>query len=176
MGNVWSDSFPRKQTMRPHFTSSRSLRHDDSDMIPSYLRLQEHTLILSHLEDWEQLHGLGKEPDEHRELYSSKDHLVDEVIQQLFEHFLESDSARQLGSNITFTCEEQDALHTVHKNRALEPAHITALIVCQANLLQCQEVKHTGDMLPQRKPICLSDDTLQAALQRVHYCTVQWEP
>jgi hypothetical protein len=85
-------------------------------MIPSYFCLQERALILSHLEDWEQLQGLGKERDEHRELYSSKDRLVDEVIQDLFEQFPERDSARQLESNIAFMCEERDALHTVHKD------------------------------------------------------------
>jgi hypothetical protein len=159
--------------MRPHFTSSRSLLHNDSDMIPSYFRLQERTLILSRLEDWEELHGLGKERDEHGELYSSKDHLVDEVSQQLFEHFPERDSARQLGSSIAFTHEEQDALHTVHKNCVFEPAHITALIACQADLVQCQETKHTGNTPPKRELICLSNDTLQAVLQPAHCCVSQ---
>jgi hypothetical protein len=151
--------------MRPHFTSSRSLLHDDGEMIPSYFRPQERALILSRLEDWEQLQGLGKEQDEHGELYSSKDRLVDEVIQQLFENFPERDSARQPGSGIAFMREEQDALHTVRKNCVFDPAHVTALIACQTNLLQCQEAKHMGDTLPQRKLICLSVDAIQVALQ-----------
>jgi hypothetical protein len=106
--------------MRPHFTSSKPLLPDHRAMIPSYFRPQERALILSRLEDWEQLQGLGKERDEHGELYSSKDRLVDEVIQELFEQFPERDSARRPGSAIAFTREERDALHTVRKNHFLE--------------------------------------------------------
>jgi hypothetical protein len=106
--------------MRPHFTSSESFLPNDRAMIPSYFRPLERALILSRLEDWEQLQGLGKERDEHGELYSSKDRLVDEVIQELFEQFPERDSARRPESNIAFTREERDALHTVRKKLVLE--------------------------------------------------------
>jgi hypothetical protein len=68
---------------------------------------------MSRLDDWEQLRGVGKERDADGELYSSKDHLVDEVIQDLFAKFPERDSAKQLWSKIAFTREERDSLHTV---------------------------------------------------------------
>jgi hypothetical protein len=129
--------------MRPDFTSSWSLPHNDRAMIPSYFQLQECALILSCLEDWEQLQGLGKEQDEHGELYSSKDRLVDEVIQELFEQFLERDSARRPESVIAFTREERDTLHTVCRTHVLEYVHVTPSIACQADLLQCQEAKRT---------------------------------
>jgi hypothetical protein len=106
-------------------------------MIPSYFRPQERALILSRLEDWEQLQGLGKERDEHGELYSSKDRLVDEVIQELFEQFPERDSARRPESRIAFTREERDALHTVRRIPVVEEVHVTVSIASQADFLQC---------------------------------------
>jgi hypothetical protein len=68
---------------------------------------------------------------------------VDEVIQELFKQFPERDSARRPESRIAFTHEERDALHTVRRTHVLEYVHVTPSIAHQADLLQCQEAKHT---------------------------------
>jgi hypothetical protein len=70
-------------------------------------------LMMSRLDNWEQLRGVGKECDVDGELYSSKDRLVDEVIQDIFAKFPERDSAKQSWSKVAFTHEERDSLHTV---------------------------------------------------------------
>jgi hypothetical protein len=82
-------------------------------MITSIFRAEERALVMSRLDEWEQLRGVGKERDADGELYSSKDRLVDEVIQDIFAKFLERDSAKQPWSKLAFTHEERDSLHTV---------------------------------------------------------------
>jgi hypothetical protein len=87
-------------------------------MITSSFRAEEQALVMSRLDEWEQLRGVGKERDVNGELYSSKDRLVDEVIQDIFAKFPERDSAKQPWSKLAFTREEQDSLHTVSPVRA----------------------------------------------------------
>jgi hypothetical protein len=82
-------------------------------MITSIFRAEERALVMSRLDEWEQLRGVGKERDADGELYSSKDRLVDEVIQDIFAKFPERDSAKQPWSKLAFTREERDSLHTV---------------------------------------------------------------
>jgi hypothetical protein len=87
-------------------------------MITSIFRPEERALVLSRLDDWEELRGVGKERDANGEIYSSKDRLVDEVIQDIFAKFPERDSAKQPWSKIAFTREERDSLHTVSSSMA----------------------------------------------------------
>jgi hypothetical protein len=82
-------------------------------MITSIFRAEERELVMSCLDEWEQLRGIGKERDMNGEIYSSKDRLVDEVIQGIFAKFLERDSVKQPWSKLAFTREERDSLHTV---------------------------------------------------------------
>jgi hypothetical protein len=42
-------------------------------MITSIFRAEERVLVMSCLDEWEQLRGVGKERDADGELYSSKD-------------------------------------------------------------------------------------------------------
>jgi hypothetical protein len=58
-------------------------------MITSIFCPEEQALVLLQLDDWEELRGVGKEHNANGEIYSSKDQLVDEVIQDIFAKFPE---------------------------------------------------------------------------------------
>jgi hypothetical protein len=54
-------------------------------MITSIFHAEERVLVMLHLDEWEQLRGIGKERDADGKLYSSKDQLVDKVIQDILQ-------------------------------------------------------------------------------------------
>jgi hypothetical protein len=103
---------PRKREVSRSKTWHRFL-HPQLTMITSIFRAEERALVMSCLDEWEQLRGVGKERDANGELYSSKDRLVDKVIQDIFAKFPERDSAKQPWSKLAFTHDERDSLHTV---------------------------------------------------------------
>jgi hypothetical protein len=84
-------------------------------MLPAYFRDPERELILSYLEEWDSLKGRSKEQDEHGDLFSLRDRLVDHIIHERFERFPERDVSREPDSPIAFTQDDRDKLHTMSR-------------------------------------------------------------
>lgn len=82
-------------------------------MLQSFFRAEERALILKNLEDWQGLAGCGTQRDDDGDLYSAKDDLIDNIVQELFETFPERDITQHPGSSIAMSQSDRDKLHTV---------------------------------------------------------------
>jgi hypothetical protein len=91
-----------------------------SSMLPSLFHNPERELNLSYLEEWDGLKGCSKERNEQGDLFSPRDCLVDNIIMELFEHFLEWDIDCQPGNPLVFQPMDRDKLHTVSNNLSVK--------------------------------------------------------
>jgi hypothetical protein len=82
-------------------------------MLRSLFRDPECELILTYLEEWDGLKGRSKERDEQGDLFSPQDHLVDNIIKELFERFPERDIGQQPENPLAFQPMDRDKLHAV---------------------------------------------------------------
>lgn len=90
------------------------LNHQPSTtMLPSFFRPEERKHILSYLDEWEGLKGAPKTEDEEGDLVSSKDLLIDRIIQDLFSKFPERDMSVSPEDPLVWVQADRDRLHGV---------------------------------------------------------------
>jgi hypothetical protein len=136
-------------------------------MLWSLFRNPERELILTYLEEWDGLKGRSKEPDEQGDLFSPQDHLVDNIIKELFERFPEWDIGQQPENPLVFQPMDRDKLHTVCIIPSFD-AHSSLLTAGETIPVQhvCTRTASRGIEKHENRETYLSAFALQAALCR----------
>lgn len=94
-----------------HLTEPKPL----TTMLPSIFRTAERNLVLEYLDEWKKLKGSGKGMDNEGDLLSLKDELVNQIIQDLFNHFPERDLTRSPQHPLVWEQADRDLLHAVRQ-------------------------------------------------------------
>ncbi|KAF8608029.1 hypothetical protein BDV93DRAFT_504543 [Ceratobasidium sp. AG-I] len=81
-------------------------------MLQSTFTKAERNLLLSKVEQWQDLKGTSRKRNEEGDLVNPKDGFIDDLIEEFFSEFPERDIARQPDSETAFTQKERDKLHS----------------------------------------------------------------
>lgn len=80
-------------------------------MLPARFNAEEKSFLLSRIDEWDELEGLGRERNSEGDIINPRDEFISDLIEAFFDRFPGRDSSRQPTSLTAFSPKERDRLH-----------------------------------------------------------------